>query len=145
MVEVAARIEKRFLGRTEIAVFETTFPVSWDSAFDLFLTHGGRLRRSGLAVIVEHGGSRAQRLADDLAIDDRLGQAAAPLDFTWFEIKGSDAGSRASLELMGASHVAMALPPTRSYIRLYPDQRDALFSTLTELGRVLRTVEGRDS
>jgi hypothetical protein len=49
----------------------------------------------------------------------------------------------ARVELMGASHVAIALPPMRSYVRLYDDQREALLSTLAELGRALDDLATR--
>jgi hypothetical protein len=60
-----------------------------------------------------------------------------PLDFTKFEIHGDAAGSRVRVELMGASHVAIALPPIRSYVHLYPDQRDAMVACIEHLARAI--------
>ena len=47
----------------------------------------------------------------------------------------------ATVELMGASYVSIAFPPMRSYIRLYPDQREALVATFGELERVASQLE----
>jgi hypothetical protein len=42
---------------------------------------------------------------------------------------------------MGASYVTIAFPPMRSYVRLYPDQREALVATFGELERVASQLE----
>ncbi len=139
-LEVSSRIEKRFLGRTEIAVFEADLVVSWPEESTIELRHTGGLRRSGVTATLVAGGDAARRAAAALASDRRLTQALLPLDFTRFEIHGGPAGCRARVDLMGASHVAIALPPIRSYVHLHPDQRAAMVAGLEEVRRVLRSM-----
>lgn len=135
--ELASRIEKRFLGRTEIAVFRAGIDVSPPEESVVALRHTGGLKRTGVTAVVVEGGESAERIASALATDRSLTEALMPLDFTRFEVIGGPAGSRAEVELMGATHVAIALPPIRSYIHLYPDQRDAMTRGLEAVRRVV--------
>lgn len=140
ILEVASRIEKRFLGRTEIAVFESDLGSSLPEKATIELRHTGGIKRSGVTAALVEGGDAAQRIAEELASDARLADAVISLDFTRFEVHGDPTGCRARVELMGASHVAIALPPVRSYIHLYPDQLDAMTEGFAEVRRVLRSV-----
>ncbi len=135
--ELASRIEKRFLGRTEIAVFRAGIDVSLPEESVVALRHTGGLKRAGVTAVVVEGGESAERVASALATDDSLTEPLMPLDFTRFEVIGGPTGCRAEVELMGATHVAIALPPIRSYIHLYPDQRDALTRGLEAVRRVV--------
>jgi len=135
--ELASRIEKRFLGRTEIAVFRADFDVSLPEESIVTLRHTGGLRRTGVTAVLVEGGESGQRIASALASEPGLAKAVMPLDFTRFEVICGPAGCRAEVELMGASHVAIALPPIRSYVHLYPDQREAMTSGLVEVRRVV--------
>lgn len=137
VLEVTSRIEKRFLGRTEIAVFEADLGVTLPEEWIIEVRHTGGLRRSGVAAIPLVGGDPARRVAEALAADSELSRALLPLDFTRFEILGDQARCRARVELMGATQVAIALPPIRSYIHLYPDQREAMLAGLERVRRVL--------
>jgi hypothetical protein len=89
-------------------------------------------------VRVVEGGEQAQLVAGTLSADHRLTERALPLDFTRFEVANDGQTWVTGIELMGATLVKIAFPPMRSYVRLYPDQRDALVGTLTELERALR-------
>lgn len=137
VLEVASRIEKRFLGRTEVAVFESDVGRSLPEKATIELKHTGGIKRSGVTAALIEGGDAAQRVTEALASDARLADAVLSLDFTRFEILGDRIGCRARVELMGASHVAIALPPVRSYIHLYPDQREAMARGFAEIRRVL--------
>lgn len=137
VLEVASRTEKRFLGRTEIAVFRADLDLSLPVPCTVEVRHTGGLKRSGMTAVATEGGEPGRRLAAALASDRRLGQGLLPLDFTRFEVIGGPAGTRVEVELMGASHVAIALPPIRSYVHLYPDQRKAMTKGICEVRRVL--------
>jgi len=135
--ELASRIEKRFLGRTEIAVFRADIEVSLSKESIVALSHTGGLKRTGVTAVALEGGESGQRVAAALASDHSLAEALMPLDFTRFEITCGPAGCRVEVELIGASHVAIALPPIRSYVHLYPDQREAMTRGLEEVRRVV--------
>lgn len=135
--EVASRLEKRFLGRTEVAVFRAAVEVTLSEKSVIALRHTGGLKRTGVTAVAVEGGESAQRVATALASDHDLAEALMPLDFTRFEVIGGSTGCRVEVELVGASHVAMALPPMRSYVRLYPDQREAMLRGLVEVRRVV--------
>jgi hypothetical protein len=134
---LASRVEKRFLGRTEIAVFRAGIDTSLPEEAIVALRHTGGLKRTGVTAVLLEGGDRGAAVASALATDPGLAQALMPLDFTRFEVFCGPAGCRAEVELMGASLVAMALPPIRSYVHLYPDQRDAMISGFEAVRRVL--------
>jgi hypothetical protein len=135
--ELASRIEKRFLGRTEIAVFRAGIDTSLPEEAIVALRHTGGLKRTGVTAALVEGGEAGERIASALATAPSLAQALMPLDFTRFEVICGPAGCRAEVELMGASLVAIALPPIRSYVHLYPDQRDAMMRGLEEVRRVV--------
>jgi Protein of unknown function (DUF3156) len=137
-LEVTERVERRFLGRTTIARFSTTHAGGGD-ACRLVISHRGSRHRMGLGVEVVQGDDRAGELALEIEGDQMLARVALPLDFTRFELGCDGRGWRTVIELMGASLVAMAFPPMRSYVRLYPDQRDALAGTVAEIDRILGT------
>lgn len=101
------------------------------------LRHTGALRRSGLAGDVRRGGADAGALLARALGDDRLVAAVMPLDFTELTLRQDAGGWHALATLMGASEVAMRLPPTRSYVRLSADQRDALVATFSALARLV--------
>jgi hypothetical protein len=140
VLEVASRIEKRFLGRTEIAVFRADFEAPEPEESIIALSHTGGIKRTGVTAAAVEGGASGLRVAAALAADHRLAVALMPLDFTRFEVICGPAGSRVEVELVGASHVAIALPPIRSYVHLYPDQREAMTTGLEEVRRVLESL-----
>jgi hypothetical protein len=141
---VDRRVERRFLGRTEIAQFSVRTESAFPERCHLRVRHTGGRRRTGLEASVREGGQAADVMAERVTKDDRLVQAAMPLDFTRFDIRSDSTGWETTVELMGATLVAIALPPVRSYVRLYPDQREALRGTLTELTRVLNGAIAED-
>lgn len=140
VLDVASRIEKRLLGRTEIAVFRSGIGVSLPHESVVALSHTGGLKRTGVTAALKEGGEPGERLADALASDHGLAEALMPLDFTRFEVVSGPTGCHVDVELMGASHVAIALPPIRSYVHLYPDQRRAMEKGLEEVRRVLEAL-----
>jgi hypothetical protein len=109
----------------------------------LVFHHTGQVRRTGLTAVVRPVGRRRRwsreappavaAVRDRLLADGELERASLPLDFTHFEVAVVDGAWRATLELMGASHVRTTLPPSSRYVRLHPDQRDALLATVAVL------------
>jgi hypothetical protein len=136
---VASRVEKRVLGRTEIAVFNVDLGVSFPEKGKIELAHTGRLKRTGVTASSVAGGQLVRQLASRLGSDRPLSVALQPLDFTRFEIFLGPEACHAEAELMGASHVAAALPPIRSYVHLHPDQRNAMVAGMIEVDRAIRT------
>jgi Protein of unknown function (DUF3156) len=137
--DVASRVEKRFLGRTEVAVFGVDLDLSFPEDGNVEMSHTGRVRRTGVTAKVAAGGDSVRRLASDLSSDRSVELALQPLDFTRFEVMLGRSSCRVELELMGASQVAIALPPIRSYVHLYPDQREAMIAGIEEVERVIQT------
>jgi hypothetical protein len=109
----------------------------------LVFHHTGQLRRTGLTAVVRPAGRGRLRsggfppvlagMRDRLLAEGELEAASLPLDFTRFEVTVVDGRWRVTLELMGASHVRTTLPPSARYVRLHPDQRDALLATVAVL------------
>lgn len=136
-IEVTERVDKRFLGHIETARFVVRMPASWSGPARLRIGHRGRLKREGIRVEVMSGDEAAHLLADDLGSDVDFVRATNPLDFTRFEVEQAEGQWVATVELMGASFVSLALPPMRSYVRLHVDQRDSLIASLTALSSLL--------
>lgn len=136
VIELSVRVEKRFLGRTEVARFRMRVPAPGLGPARLTVRHRGRLRREGVDVVVAAGTTEAVALAEALSSDPEFAVAALALDFTRFDVKLDGEVCVATVELMGASLVSIAFPPIRSYVRLHEDQREALIGSLTALGRL---------
>jgi hypothetical protein len=143
VLEVSERVEKRFLGHFETAQFNMRIPSPGSEQARLQVRHTGRIKRQGVAVEVLEGGTGAIDLARALDSDAEFVSSSLPLDFTRFEVAVSEEQCLATVELMGASFVSLALPPMRSYVRLHVDQRVALISSLSALTAVI--TDRRDS
>jgi hypothetical protein len=135
--DVRERVDRRFLGHTEIAQFLQVVEGAPGPSAHLRVRHTGALKRQGIEVVALAGGEDAERLAAQLEGDGSFTAAGLILDFTEFDAVRSDGEWSVAVELMGASFVTLALPPMRSYVRLHPDQRDALLTALAAVDRHL--------
>jgi hypothetical protein len=136
--DVTERVDRRFLGHNEIAQFEVRLPSSATGAGRIQVRHTGRLKREGVRATIAEGDATVQTLATAIETDAPFVAAALPLDFTRFDIRRVGEEWVATVELMGASYVTVALPPMRSYVRLHSDQRDALVDSFSALSAVIR-------
>lgn len=144
VIEVTERVDRRFLGHTEIAQFRIVSAAADTGNARLSIRHTGKLSRQGVEVEVSSGDESTRRLAKGLGEDDAFTSSAMNLDFTRFEVVRDGRRWSSTVELMGASYVSLALPPMRSYVRLHADQRQALVETLTALDAHLKQA-GTDS
>lgn len=136
VLEVSVRVDKRFLGRTEVARFRMRVPAAGLGPARLTVRHRGRLRREGVDVVVAVGTTEAVALAEALSSDPEFAAAALALDFTRFDIDLDGENCIVTIELIGGSLVSIAFPPIRSYVRLHEDQREALMASLGALERL---------
>ncbi len=130
-------------GRMMLRITDSTFVATgpaWPDPLALEATHSGRLHRTGMAMKVRTGNASAHAMAEHLAADPALRDAALPLDFTRFGITAEDGHLTSSITLMGASMTRMRVPPNTSWIRLHDDQRDALLATMAALDRAWATT-----
>lgn len=136
-IMVGSRVKKRFLGRTETAVFQAVTRTSGSESGRLRVRQTGVMHRRAVEVRVAGGAADAVRMAAALTEDEAFQSAATRLDFTRFDIDLDGGECTATIELMGASMVAIALPPIRSYVRLHADQKDALLASIQAVRRVV--------
>ena len=137
VIEVRERVDRRFLGHTEIAQFLLIVDVAPGPPAQLEVRHTGRLKRQGVELAVLAGDEQVRGLAGRISDDGAFTGPGLALDFTRFDLDRSASQWTVTVELMGASFVSLALPPMRSYIRLHDDQRDALVAVLATLERHL--------
>ena len=135
------RVERRFLGRTEIARFITRSVTPFPSPARLVVRHTGNRKRTGVEVRNLDGGETAAAVARLLEGRAEFVEAVLPLDFKRFEISHDGEAWVTSIELMGATYVKIDFPAMRSYVRLYPDQREALLATLSVVDSVMAAPE----
>jgi hypothetical protein len=145
VIEVTERVDRRFLGHTEIAQFRIVSAAADTGNARLSIRHTGKLRRQGVGVEVSIGDESTRLLAKSIGDDHAFTSAAMNLDFTRFELARVDRQWSSTVELMGASYVSLALPPMRSYVRLHADQRQALVETLTALDAHLKGADTRST
>lgn len=131
------RVERRRLLTLQTTVAHVLGPRT-DANGTLRLRHTGQLRRTGLDATLD--GPKTDALAavrDGLLEDGELQAASLALDFTRFVVAAVDGRWRASIELMGGSHVRTTLPPSSRYVRLSADQLRPLVTTVAVLRRRL--------
>ncbi len=133
VIEVRERVDRRFLGHTEIAQFLLSVDVAPGSPARIEVVHTGRLKRQGVELAVVVGDEQVRGLAGRISNDGAFSAPGLALDFTRFDLDRSASQWSVTVELMGASFVSLALPPMRSYIRLHQDQMEALVEVLTAL------------
>lgn len=76
-------------------------------------------------------------LIERIQHDAALNAALLPLDFKRCMLTRNEAGWQVEIEHFGASEVVNRLPSMRRYIRLTPEQRQALLNDLAELQALL--------
>lgn len=144
-LHVTRSVQRRFLGRTEVALFQMNTGAPGGEKARLQVHHTGRLRRQGIDVRLVGGQAVAARVARELAADNGFTTAAGSLDFTRFDLELDGTRCMASVEMMGASLVLIAFPPIRSYVRLHPEQREALLDSLSSVQRLLDRLFPQDT
>jgi hypothetical protein len=135
---VRERVLRHFLAHTVTAEFERRFGDTPAGEGQLHLTHTGALTRTGLRIQVKRSSETAPTVATKLTADESFVQAILPLDFQYFHLLQDEQGWRAVTGQMGAAWVHMALPPTRRYVRMGPEQIEALLATFKRLETLLR-------
>lgn len=135
---VREQVLKHFLAHTVTAEFECRFGDTPAGEGKLQLTHTGMLTRTGIRVQVKRSSKTAPTLATKLTADESFVQAILPLDFQYFHLIQDEQGWRAVTGQIGAAWVHMALPPTRRYVRMGPEQVEALLATFKRLDILLK-------
>jgi hypothetical protein len=131
------RVEKRKLLTLRTALFHVLGPAATVEG-RLELRHTGQVRRTGLEARIRAGDELEMRvLRDQLLADGELADVCLELDFTRFVVEVVEGRWRASLELMGGSHVRTTLPPSSRYVKLPTDQVRPLVRTIAVLRRRL--------
>ena len=139
-------VEARFL--MHIVTTRFSYPISGDGGAlaRMRIRHRGAWKRNGIECAVTQGAEDAavRDAAERLAADVALTAALLPLDFTELELERQTTGWVASLVHYGASEVVYQFPSTRQYVRLSPEQVQAILKTFARLrdlmGHRTRTV-----
>ncbi|HEX9922665.1 MAG TPA: DUF3156 family protein [Anaerolineae bacterium] len=130
---VRERVLKHFLAHTVTAEFECRLGDAPPGEGKLQLIHTGVLTRTGIRVQVKRSSETAPAIATKLTADESFVQAILPLDFQYFYLVQDEQGWHAVTGQIGAAWVHMALPPTRRYVRMGPEQVEALIATFKRL------------
>ena len=134
---VTELVEKNFLAHTVIAEFEYHIGGSLPGQAKIQLEHTGNLRRTGIRARLKQGGDDLTTLIQTLQTDPQFLQAIIPLDFNTFYLIQDHDGWRVQTTQVGASWVNMAFPPVRRYVKMGPEQIEALLATFNRLQTIL--------
>jgi hypothetical protein len=128
------RVEARFLMHVVTTRFSCRVSDGGGAPAKIRIRHRGAWKRAGIECMADHGAEPvAERLARDLA----LASSMLPLDFTDFQLERQETGWIASLVHYGASEVVYQFPSTRQYVRLSPEQVEAILGTFSRLSDLL--------
>lgn len=136
--EVRERTESQLLMHIVVCEFRLQCSAASEGTATLELHHSGAIRRTGLGW-KQKGGEAGllERVRQRLEQDPALLQALMPLDFKRLRLERGAGLWTLVLEHMGGSEVVNRLPAFRRYIRISPEQRDALLTALVGFNRLL--------
>jgi hypothetical protein len=139
------RVHAQFLMHVVTTSFLHFLPCAGGSPARIRVRHRGAWTRRGLECVIAQGTEdvSVQETARRLSTDAALAAAMLPLDFTDFELERQPARWVASLVHYGASEVVYRFPATRQYVRLVPEQLQAILQTFARLSHLLsQTTRG---
>jgi hypothetical protein len=133
------RVHAQFLMHVVTTSFLHYLPCEGGPSARIRVHHRGAWTRRGLECVIAQGAAdiSVQETARRLSTDATLAAAMLPLDFTHFELERQPTRWVASLVHYGASEVVYRFPATRHYVRLVPEQLQAILQTFARLSNLL--------
>lgn len=133
------RVHAQFLMHVVTTNFSCHLPYEGGAPARIRVRHRGAWTRQGLECVIAQGADDicVQETARRLSSDTTLSAAALPLDFTDFDLERQPTRWVANLVHYGASEVVYRFPATRQYVRLVPEQLQAILQTFARLPNLL--------
>jgi hypothetical protein len=135
---VEERVHAQFLMHVVTTTFMHYVPYDGGSPAHIRIRHRGAWTRQGLECVITQGVEDAavREIARQLSTDAGLAAALLPLDFTDFDLERQPTRWVASLVHYGASEVVYRFPATRRYVRLVPEQLQAILQAFSRLSNL---------
>lgn len=140
VIEVSERVSSLFMAHIVSHRFRLQGASSLAEPLTLRITAGGWLRRRGVIYRARQNHPDAQRLIDALQRYPQIGQILEQLDFRSIQLRVADGRWRLDIEHFAASEVVSRLPAGRRYLRLEPEQRRLLLSSLLMIGQLMEKL-----
>jgi hypothetical protein len=133
------RVHAQFLMHVVTTNFLHYLPCDAGSPARIRVRHRGAWTRQGLECVITRGSEdvSVHEAVRRLSTDTALETAMLPLDFTDFELERQPTRWVVTLVHYGASEVVYRFPATRHYVRLVPEQLQAILQTFARLSNLL--------
>jgi hypothetical protein len=107
----------------------------------LRINAGGWLRRRGVVYRATRDDAAAQRMIAALRRYPQIAETLEQLDFRRIQLTVAAGHWRLEIEHFAASEVVSRLPAGRRYLRLEPEQRRLLLSSLLMIGQLMEKLD----
>jgi hypothetical protein len=141
VVDISEQVSALFMAHIVSQRFQRQGDCRLTEPLTLRITTGGWLRRSGVVYRASRNDATAQRVIAALQRYPQIGQTLEQLDFRRIQLTVVAGRWRLEIEHFAASEVVSRLPAGRRYLRLEPEQRRLLLSSLLMIGQLMEKID----
>ncbi|WP_421415113.1 DUF3156 family protein [Serratia plymuthica] len=141
VIEISERVSSLFMAHIVSHRFRLQGSSTLAEPLTLRITAGGGLRRRGVVYRATRDNATAQRVIGALQRYPQIGQTLTQLDFRSIQLRVADGRWWLDIEHFAASEVVSRLPAGRRYLRLEPEQRRLLLSSLLMIGQLMEKLD----
>ncbi|CAI2405844.1 DUF3156 family protein [Serratia plymuthica] len=139
VIEVSERVSSLFMAHIVSHRFRVQGASTLAEPLTLRITAGGW--RRGVVYRATRDNATAQRVIGALQRYPQIGQTLTQLDFRSIQLRVADGRWWLDIEHFAASEVVSRLPAGRRYLRLEPEQRRLLLSSLLMIGQLMEKLD----
>ncbi|MBP1130542.1 hypothetical protein JOE25_002101 [Serratia sp. PL17] len=141
VIDISEQVSALFMAHIVSHRFLLQGDCTLKAPLTLRITAGGWLRRRGVVYRTRREDAVAQQVIAALQRYPQIGQTLEQLDFRRIQLTAVAGRWRLEIEHFAASEVVSRLPAGRRYLRLEPEQRRLLLSSLLMMGQLMEKLD----
>ncbi|WP_413504668.1 DUF3156 family protein [Serratia grimesii] len=141
VIDISEQVSALFMAHIVSHRFLLQGDCSLKAPLALRITAGGWLRRRGVVYRARRDDAIAQQVIAALQRYPQIDQTLEQLDFRRIQLTVVAGRWRLEIEHFAASEVVSRLPAGRRYLRLEPEQRRLLLSSLLMIGQLMEKLD----
>lgn len=141
VIDISERVSALFMAHIVSHRFSVQGECSLAEPLTLRINAGGWLQRRGVVYRATRDDAVAQRVVAALRRYPQIAQTLEQLDFRRIQLTVAASRWQLEIEHFAASEVVSRLPAGRRYLRLEPEQRRLLLSSLLMIGQLMEKLD----
>ncbi len=141
VIDISEQVSTLFMAHIVSHRFQLQGNCTLKEPLTLCITAGGWLRRNGVVYRAARNDAAAAQVMAAFQRYPQVGQTLAQLDFRRIQLTLVAGHWRLEIEHFAASEVVSRLPAGRRYLRLEPEQRRLLLSSLLMIGQLMERID----